>query len=48
MDFTKDIYINKDKIYENSESEEDGIYQLFLKGVKDNNINLKNLIFFFY
>ncbi len=30
------------KIYENSESEEDGIYQLFLKGVKDNNINLKN------
>lgn len=30
------------KIYENSENEEDGIYQLFLKGVKENNINLKN------
>lgn len=30
------------KIYENSENEEDGIYQLFLKGIKENNINLKN------
>lgn len=30
------------KIYENSENEEDGIYQLFLKGVKESNINLKN------
>ncbi len=30
------------KIYANSENEENGIYQLFLKGVKDNNINLKN------
>lgn len=30
------------KIYENSENDEDGIYQLFLKGVKENNIKLKN------
>lgn len=30
------------KIYENSENDEDGIYQLFLKGVKENNIHLKN------
>lgn len=30
------------KIYENSENEEDGIYQLFLNGVKENNIKLKN------
>jgi len=30
------------KIYENSEYEEGGIYQLFLKGVQENNIKLKN------
>ncbi len=30
------------KIYEDSGNEEDGIYNLFLKGIKDNNINLKN------
>ncbi len=30
------------KIYEDVENEEDGIYNLFLKGVKENNINLKN------
>lgn len=29
------------KIYEDVENEEDGIYNLFLKGVKENNINLK-------
>lgn len=30
------------KIYENSENEDDGIYQLFLKGIEENNIKLKN------
>lgn len=30
------------KIYENSENEEDGIYNLFQKGIKENNIKLKN------
>lgn len=30
------------KIYEDTENEEDGIYQLFLKGVKENHIKLKN------
>ena len=30
------------KIYEETENEEDGIYNLFLKGVKENNIKLKN------
>lgn len=30
------------KIYEDSESEEDGIYNLFQKGIKENNIKLKN------
>lgn len=30
------------KIYENSEKEENGIYQLFLKGIEENNIKLKN------
>ncbi len=30
------------KIYENSENEENGIYQLFLKGIEENNIKLKN------
>lgn len=30
------------KIYEENESKEDGLYQLFLKGVKENNIKLKN------
>lgn len=30
------------KIYEEAEEKEDGIYQLFLKGVKENNIPLKN------
>lgn len=30
------------KIYEKSENEENGIHQLFLKGVKENNIKLKN------
>ena len=29
------------KIYEDNEQKEDGIYQLFLKGVKENNIKLK-------
>lgn len=30
------------KIYENSEKQENGIYQLFLKGIEENNIKLKN------
>lgn len=30
------------KIYEEKENEEEGIYQLFLKGVEENNIKLKN------
>jgi AcrR family transcriptional regulator len=30
------------KIYENSDQKEDGIYNLFIKGVKENNLNLKN------
>ena len=30
------------KIYENSENNEDSVYNLFLKGVKDNQLNLKN------
>lgn len=30
------------KIYENSENREDSLYNLFLKGVKENNLNLKN------
>jgi AcrR family transcriptional regulator len=30
------------KLYENSGNEEQGLYTLFLKGVKDNNINLEN------
>lgn len=30
------------KIYENSEKEENGIYKLFLKGIEENNIKLKN------
>lgn len=30
------------KIYEETEDKEEGIYQLFLKGVKENNIELKN------
>ena len=30
------------KIYEDNENEEDGIYQLFLKGIEDNNIKLEN------
>ena len=30
------------KIYEDSENEEDGIYNLFQKGIKENNIKLKN------
>lgn len=30
------------KIYEESESEENGMYSLFLKGVQENNIKLKN------
>ena len=30
------------KIYENSEKKEDSLFNLFLKGVKENNINLKN------
>lgn len=30
------------KLYEASESNEDGIYQLFLKGVKNSNIHLEN------
>lgn len=30
------------KIYENSEKKEDSLFNLFLKGVEENNINLKN------
>ena len=30
------------KVYEDSGEDEDGIYKLFLKGVKENNISLKN------
>lgn len=30
------------KLYETSETEEDSVYQLFLKGVKENGIELKN------
>lgn len=30
------------KIYENSEQKENGIYKLFLKGIEENNIKLKN------
>ena len=30
------------RIYEESENEEDGVYQLFLKGIEKNNIKLKN------
>ncbi len=30
------------KIYEETENKEDGIYNLFLKGIKENNIKLKN------
>ncbi len=30
------------KIYEDSENKEDSVYKLFIKGVKDNNLNLKN------
>lgn len=30
------------KIYENSENREDSLYNLFLKGIKENNLNLKN------
>lgn len=30
------------KIYENSGEDADGVYSLFLKGIKDNNIKLKN------
>lgn len=30
------------KIYENSENNEDSVYNLFLKGVKDNQLKLKN------
>lgn len=30
------------KIYESNEDNEDSVYKLFLKGVKDNNIKLKN------
>ena len=30
------------KLYQKSESEEDGIYTLFLKGIKEQNIKLKN------
>lgn len=30
------------KIYEDTENEEDGIYQLFLKGIEENHIKLKN------
>lgn len=30
------------KIYESSEKEENGIYKLFLKGIEENNIKLKN------
>lgn len=30
------------KIYENYEKKENGIYQLFMKGVKENHLNIKN------
>lgn len=30
------------KIYENNENDEDSVYRLFLKGVKDNSLKLKN------
>ncbi len=30
------------KLYQNSENEEDGVYSLFLKGIKEQNIKLKN------
>lgn len=30
------------KIYEGTGKQDDGIYQLFLKGIKENNLNLKN------
>lgn len=30
------------KIYENSENEEEGLYNLFLKGVNDSNVNIDN------
>lgn len=30
------------KIYENSEKEENGVYKLFLRGIEENNIKLKN------
>lgn len=30
------------KLYENNENKEDGIYQLFLKGICENNIHLEN------
>ena len=30
------------KIYENAELKEDGLYNVFMKGIKDNNIKLKN------
>ena len=30
------------KLYQNSENEEDGVYPLFLKGIKEQNIKLKN------
>ena len=30
------------KLYEDNENNDDGIYQLFLKGIKENNIKLKN------
>ena len=30
------------KIYEENEKEEQGVYQLFLKGIETNNIKLKN------
>lgn len=30
------------KIYEDNENNEDGLYHLFLKGIKDNNIHVKN------
>ena len=30
------------KIYEDSENKEDSVYKLFIKGVKDNHLNLKN------
>ena len=30
------------KLYQNSENDEDGVYSLFLKGIKEQNIKLKN------